>query len=280
MPTRLEVGVFGLEILVEGVSLPIEDRRVRIRHGQEYQIGLRNNGDVMAVVALSIDGKSVGNFQVGAQSAWAIERPEQEARRFTAMFADSKAAQDAGVVSQPMNGVIKAIFTPSFPPVTDASLRRGGLDLDAYRCPASGRIATVLGAKSSQQFIAAPHGPLDDENACPLTLCLIQDIASSIPASTPAGIGAGADVPSAAETREKDVTPSTSVPERTTPPPKWIGQLPDLPRVDCDSHPRRRSFYRPNLSTCERIFYLVFDLFNACREVLSSFCHGHRRHRD
>lgn len=105
-----------------GVTVPegIEtgDGYVKMRHGVQYTVVLINNyrggfGGIPADADVSIDGKHIGTFRVGAGSRITLERSPIDSGRFTAFRADSYEGRQIGANPRSENaGLVKVVFRP------------------------------------------------------------------------------------------------------------------------------------------------------------------------
>ena len=96
----------------EGVET--QSQYVEMRHRQKYSISLRNNRDVRCDADIVIDGKLVGTWRIEAGESIRLERPADEAKKFTFYKADSEEGQqvEADNVDKQEKGLVEVIFRP------------------------------------------------------------------------------------------------------------------------------------------------------------------------
>lgn len=109
----MNLGSYSLEI-VGGAESP--GGYVSLYHGKQYQICLRNRGGIACACAVSIDGKSIGRFQIGWGSEIVLERSPHDAGCFTFVEYGSPEAFQIGMALDTNLGLIKADFYPELLP--------------------------------------------------------------------------------------------------------------------------------------------------------------------
>ena len=112
----LTEGCFAVGIVVKGQKVPIAaNGYVALAHETEYAIYLENNCCARTEVNLFVDGKESGTWILSPYQKIKnpIERPENEAKKFTFLRDTTKEAQDAGIkAGESKNGVVHVVFKP------------------------------------------------------------------------------------------------------------------------------------------------------------------------
>ncbi len=86
---------------------------VSMRHGQVYQIQLRNNNSRRCDAQIEVDGKVVGVWRLNAYQSSQLEHPAHDEGKFTFYKLGTQEAQSAQLsASDPNLGLIKVTFTP------------------------------------------------------------------------------------------------------------------------------------------------------------------------
>jgi len=87
---------------------------VEMEHGKKYTLVLRNDCDIRCDAGISIDGKAVGTFRLGAHGNIRLERKPDDEGCFTFYQLGSDEAERAelGKVSASDLGLIRVVFTP------------------------------------------------------------------------------------------------------------------------------------------------------------------------
>jgi len=91
-----------------------QDGYVEMEHGQTYELLLKNDNNLRCDAQVSIDGKEVGLFRVNPQSIFSLERPLNEAKKFTFYKKGTSEAKKAGEanISSDDSGLIQVVFKP------------------------------------------------------------------------------------------------------------------------------------------------------------------------
>ena len=86
---------------------------VELRHGQTYQLQLRNDNNSRCDAQVEIDGKTVGVWRLNSNQSVTLERPANDNGKFTFYKAGTAEAQSAQLDSGDFNlGLIRVTFTP------------------------------------------------------------------------------------------------------------------------------------------------------------------------
>ena len=164
---------------------------VKMSHGQQYVIRLRNRKDSRCNAAVMVDGKEIGTFRLNGYGHLELERPPDDTGRFTFYRVWSNEARQAGLgnVNKLELGLIQVTFTPEKPPVSLASwsapyAERGmvgslgepeaSVTFDATPAGAAAG-GTGLSGHSNQGFVNVASMNLDYDNAVTISLRLIAD---------------------------------------------------------------------------------------------------------
>lgn len=91
-----------------------ESGYVELRHGTKYALKLRNERSVPCDAMVEIDGKEVGAYRIEPHTTIRVERPANEAKRFTFYRADTEESEKSGQsgVMFEERGLIKVTFNP------------------------------------------------------------------------------------------------------------------------------------------------------------------------
>jgi hypothetical protein len=94
-----------------------QDGYVEMKHGQTYEIVLRNNKDTRCDAEVIIDGKEIGVFRIEPRCSFNLERPANETKKFTFYETNSEEANEAGVskINNDNLGLIEVTFKPEKP---------------------------------------------------------------------------------------------------------------------------------------------------------------------
>jgi hypothetical protein len=178
---------------------------VVLKHQQVYSVYLKNGHPVRCNCRLSIDGKQVGQYQLQPYSEYYIERPLDEAKRFTFFVeSNSTAAANTGIiVGNSENGLVEAQFLPEKLAFSSSKhkrrSRRGNAeaqrasqiqadeeiydepDDDILEAELAGHEtgATTLTEDSDQQFQSAYKLQVDEEKIVAIQLKLVGPLRSS-----------------------------------------------------------------------------------------------------
>ena len=158
---------------------------VALTNGSTYALKIFNNHDTRCDIEVFIDGEEVGKWIIHAHQHIRLERPANQARKFTFFKENSRVAKRTGVVSGAYyNGLVSVIFKPqkhniaytayaSLSPESssysrqESSLRASSPQRSSYRASSPERSsyrassperssyrsgATVLGERSDQTF--------------------------------------------------------------------------------------------------------------------------------
>jgi hypothetical protein len=185
----------GYEVRILG-GVEIGDGLVRIQHGTQYSIQLRNDHVTRAVATITIDGKSVGSFVLDSYCPVVIERPVNDTGRFTFYTINTSEARQAELDTVPTEklGLIQVSFVPEI--VAVLPLRVVSVPKSDIRSVTSVSSAvydaggTGLSGMSTQEFTSVVVNELDYSQ---LTIVYLRLVApstgirplSSGPVSTP-----------------------------------------------------------------------------------------------
>lgn len=160
---------------------------VKMKHGQQYVISLRNRKSSRCNAAVMVDGKEIGAFRLNGYGHTELERPPDDTGRFTFYRLGSNEAKKAGLgdVSEFELGLIQVTFTPEKHTYRVATATAGvavadvsGTLLDVPTAtPRSSYSAggTGLSGHSNQGFVNVAEMNLDYDNAVTISLRLIAD---------------------------------------------------------------------------------------------------------
>lgn len=86
---------------------------VEMRHGQTYQLQLRNNNNRRCDANVEIDGKNIGTWRLNAHDGLTLERPAHDTGRFTFYKIGTQESRSAQIAENDPNlGLVKVTFTP------------------------------------------------------------------------------------------------------------------------------------------------------------------------
>jgi hypothetical protein len=104
----------GFSVRIVGGKEDESSGYVEVPHGTQYSIVLKNDRKHPCDAEVEVDGKSVGTFRLGAKSTFKLDRPENEAKRFTFYRADSDegGASGASAVDGGDRGLVRVTFHP------------------------------------------------------------------------------------------------------------------------------------------------------------------------
>lgn len=171
-------------VISEGVET---DGYVKMRHGQQYVIRLRNRKGLRCNAAVMVDGKEVGTFRLSGYGHLELERPPNDTGRFTFYQVGSSEAKRAGlgIVNKFELGLIQVTFTPekeavhlvgvAGAAVADADFGlTGSMGIDEPRPRVTYNAGgTGLSGHSNQGFVNVADINLDYNNAVTISLRLI-----------------------------------------------------------------------------------------------------------
>jgi hypothetical protein len=161
---------------INGFSLTIQPGKetpngyVELPHNTPYSLHLRNEHRQRCDAKVSIDGKPVGTWRIPVASFITLERPVNDAGRFTFYAIATPEAQHAGLAADDPNlGLVQVVFTPELPsppPAPPASA--------PYLAGSSRRAGgTGLSGHSNQQFGIAAQIQQDLSQQTTISLRLI-----------------------------------------------------------------------------------------------------------
>lgn len=92
-----------------------ESGYVEMKHGESYTIVLKNDNSEKCDALVEIDGKDIGTFRVNPHSNMYLERPANEAKKFTFYQLGTEEADVSGLNKVEKNemGLIKVTFKPA-----------------------------------------------------------------------------------------------------------------------------------------------------------------------
>lgn len=181
-------------VISEGVET--SEGYVKMSHGSQYVIRVRNRKGSRCNAAVMVDGKEIGTFRLNGYGHLELERPPDDTGRFTFYRLGSNEARQAGLgnVNKLELGLIQVTFTPEKPPVSLASwsapyaerevTRRGMVgslgepeaSVSFGATPAGAAAGgTGLSGHSNQGFVNVASMNLDYDNAVTISLRLIAD---------------------------------------------------------------------------------------------------------
>ena len=168
---------FGVEIITTGRVEEVSDDYVALPNNTQYMIKLCNQRNTICDVVVRVDNQKIGGWRIDSNDCIVIERPGDDAHRFTFFSEISSEALNAGVqIGESNNGLISATFYPKkeyyrYPdPIPLLSSRVTGAALQSStqqslssprasssiaRSPSPSRYqsgVTLLGAESQQRF--------------------------------------------------------------------------------------------------------------------------------
>jgi hypothetical protein len=115
MPRKVHVTRFNGFGLGVYNGKAIKNGKIEMANGQVYSIKLENHRDTVAEGVLKIDGEVVGSFLLDPGHRIEIERPVDLSRKFTFYKLNKLPGSKFSKYSSQKNGLIEAIFTPTFP---------------------------------------------------------------------------------------------------------------------------------------------------------------------
>jgi len=181
---------------------------VVMQHGKPYTITMINNDPHRdADCTLSIDGKTVSTFRIGANRKLELDTMPGTGKLLTFYNEESKEAKDTGIdqIVKDDRGVVQAVFIPEkakkrTPEVDVGDLREvktsGGIRLPESFSPLSQKRSitkggpsgqsfvgggTALSGKSHQQFINVADLDLDHSQTTTLHLRMIGEVQDDTP---------------------------------------------------------------------------------------------------
>ena len=95
-----------------------------MQHGAQYSIELENKRvDRRCEALISVDGKLVADLILDPKQLVLLERPEDDARRFTFFVGGTQESKDFGFVpGKPLNGNVSVLFKPEHWPRRNSKL--------------------------------------------------------------------------------------------------------------------------------------------------------------
>lgn len=95
----------------------VADGYVKMAHGTQYRLVLRNSNDVRCDALVRIDGEEVGVFRINKYSSVTIERPSDDESRFTFFRANSREGRQGELDrGNPDLGLVSVTFKPEIRP--------------------------------------------------------------------------------------------------------------------------------------------------------------------
>lgn len=103
----------SFSVKIEGGSEQ-ESGYVEVRHGTTYAIVMRNDRDVPCDATVTVDGKDIGTFRIDPHGKVRLERPANEAKKFTFFRRGSTEACKSGIhdVGYDDRGLVSVTFKP------------------------------------------------------------------------------------------------------------------------------------------------------------------------
>ncbi len=111
--TGISVGLYELCI---PQGLPRATGHVLISHRQQFSVLLKNRNEMRCDAQVAIDGKVVGSWRIPPHGKIELERPVNDAGRFTFYMLGSKEARQAGISATDAVGLVSVTFMPELPP--------------------------------------------------------------------------------------------------------------------------------------------------------------------
>lgn len=162
----------GEERLINGATY------VNLRHGQTYKLFLGNMNSKRCNAEVTVDGKHIGTWRLGAFGSATLERPADDIGLFTFYRLGTTDASIVQVQDNDKTGLIQVVFTPEKPVLRDGSPLSRDINGQqvSYRGVTRGAHAggTGLSGQSNQQFGTAGHIPLDYTGQVTLSLRLME----------------------------------------------------------------------------------------------------------
>lgn len=108
---------FAVEVVSKRSTKKMEGKGgciyIAIPDGTEYGLKLINDHFASCDAEVHIDNQTVGTFRIKAKSSWVVERPANEARKFTFVKETTKRAESAGIQAKDHdNGLVSVTFRP------------------------------------------------------------------------------------------------------------------------------------------------------------------------
>ena len=126
----MRIGDFSLSIVAHDGShcRETDDGHVLMRHGQVYKLALANHTDKRTNLRVTVDGLSVGDFQLRPNHSATLERPADAAKQFTFFAAGTEEAAKSGEagVEHLVKGLVQVAFSPEKVSVKRDILRSHG----------------------------------------------------------------------------------------------------------------------------------------------------------
>lgn len=174
---------------------------VSMKHNTKYALSLGNHGHRRCDALVSIDGKSIGGFRIGAYETIEIERPVDDDGCFTFYRAGSKKGDKAGLgsVSKSDMGLITVEFRPEKKRKPKRISGAGGqsilrsASLSSYSTPVRDSVeltsrgidlkagGTGLSGKSDQSFYTVEDLKFDKKEVVTINLRLVEGKSKSEP---------------------------------------------------------------------------------------------------
>lgn len=109
----------------------ISDAYVKMQHGTQYSIVLRNDRAVRCDAKVQIDGRDMGTYRINAKDSIRLERASHDNGRFTFYKVGSQEGYSIGLNAEDPNlGLVKVTFTPEIRPYqfSDGEIYYRGLE--------------------------------------------------------------------------------------------------------------------------------------------------------
>ena len=154
-----------------------------ILQGQTYKLFLSNINSQRCKAEVTIDGKPVGTWRLGAFDSATLERPANDTGLFTFYRLRTVDASIAQIADNDKTGLIQVVFTPEMIIQVTPTVYRDGSPISkgisnepVSRGVTRGAHAggTGLSGQSDQQFGTAGHMPLDYTSQVTLSLRLME----------------------------------------------------------------------------------------------------------
>jgi len=149
--------------------------QVEMRHGQTYELVLRNNGHEKCEAKVTIDGEHVGTWILRPRQRAALQRPANVERLFTAYFEGTHEADAINLdASDDRTGLITCVFTPERQQRTTMYAKVGSCCGQSMGpSSASPVVGTGLSGHSDQKFQTVQGLDLDRGKAVTIHLRLV-----------------------------------------------------------------------------------------------------------
>lgn len=119
MKTSLELNKYSVSILKNpggffNTTYEIDQNGyIKMKHGDQYKIQMKNNTGKRCNATVYVDGKSVGTWRINAWSTCTVERPAEIDKKFTFFLVGSSSGNKAGLSrGNSDNGLVQIHFVP------------------------------------------------------------------------------------------------------------------------------------------------------------------------